>query len=234
MGMSPTEAIGSSSPAGNPGAYRPSAVQPSQHFSSVIAQGQDTARQKQEMSQLAKKGNLTGLAPNMLMGGSGPLEGCERGAIPETAPRGDLAALLGLDKEGQREGGPGGSVVRDEPLEVEGLLDPLARALAGAHAAPIPSDAGDPRGVAVVPLADPTWFKLLRRVAWGGSKHSGAVYLEFGSGALAGAGLTLTSAAGRVSVVLELPPGVGVADWEQRLQARLARRGIDVLSVTVR
>src|SRR5690606_41854146 len=109
MGMSPTEAIGSSSPAGNPGAYRSCRGQPSQHFSSVIAQAQDTARQKQEMSQLAKKGNLTGLAQNMLMGGSGPLEGCERGAMPETAPRGEVDGVLGLDRAGEREGVCGGA-----------------------------------------------------------------------------------------------------------------------------
>jgi hypothetical protein len=69
---------------------------------------------------------------------------------------------------------------------------------------------------------------LVRRVAWSGNAQSGAVLLELGAGALAGAKVLVQADGGRVRVELSAPPGVDLAGWRERIGARLAARGLSV------
>ena len=118
-----------------------------------------------------------------------------------------------------------------EGLEAQRAIEPLLRVFASpALAAP-----AEPSPPAQLPAAlDPSLLKLLRRVAWGGDAQRSLVLLEFGSGALAGARLTVVSQRGAVSLELELPPGTAAGDWEERLSGRLLRRGVPLESVRVR
>lgn len=74
---------------------------------------------------------------------------------------------------------------------------------------------------------------LVRRIAWSGDGQRGSVRLELGAGELAGATLLVHADAGRVSVQMDVPPGVDAAAWEQRLRARLAARGLPTDTVEV-
>ncbi len=67
---------------------------------------------------------------------------------------------------------------------------------------------------------------LVRRVQWGGDGRKGTVRMELGAGALAGATLQVSSDHGRVSVHLDVPPGVDAAQWRERITARLAAQNI--------
>ena len=213
----------------HPGARCAGRHEPSQEFSTVI-------RKKQETGPWARLEGRALAGQDLIAAALGRASAPEQPAVPVAGrsawPDRGVPDRLGLEGDGQRrEGADPVPVVRDAAAEPE-LLDPLTRALAGAPAPSIANEDSAFRSVVLPP--EPALFRLLRRVAWGGSRRASAVYLELGSGELAGASLTLTSAAGQVSVVLELPPGVGASDWEQRLQARLASRGLNVLSVTVR
>jgi hypothetical protein len=69
---------------------------------------------------------------------------------------------------------------------------------------------------------------LVRRVAWSGNAQSGAVVLELGAGALAGARVLVQADGGRVRVELSGPPGLDLTEWRERIGARLAARGLSV------
>ena len=77
------------------------------------------------------------------------------------------------------------------------------------------------------------WPLLVRRAAWSGDARRGAVRLELGSGALAGATVLIQSDAGRVRVRLSAPAGSALGDWRARIAARLAARGIAIDAVDV-
>jgi hypothetical protein len=78
---------------------------------------------------------------------------------------------------------------------------------------------------------------LVRKVAWSGDARRGALRLELGSGALAGASVVVQSEGGRVDVTLVAPSGAAgpsrgdLEAWRDRIAARLEARGIDVGSV---
>jgi hypothetical protein len=74
---------------------------------------------------------------------------------------------------------------------------------------------------------------LVRRIAWSGDRHRGTVRLELGAGELAGATLLVRAEAGRVSLQLDLPPGVDAHRWQERICRRLASRGVATDSVEV-
>ena len=78
--------------------------------------------------------------------------------------------------------------------------------------------------------------ELVRKIAWSGDARRGAVRLEVGAGALAGATLLVQAEYGRVHVTLHAAPGAADADaesWRDRIEARLAARGLDVGGVEV-
>jgi hypothetical protein len=72
---------------------------------------------------------------------------------------------------------------------------------------------------------------LVRRVAWEGDGHRGAVHLELGAGALSGATVTLRCEADGVHVRLSVPAGVDLDGWRERIASRLAAAGLPVVDV---
>ena len=74
---------------------------------------------------------------------------------------------------------------------------------------------------------------LVRRVAWSGDGRSGTVRLELGGGERAGGTLLIRTDAGRVAVHLSVPGGANLAQWRDRIAARLTGRGLDVQEVEV-
>ena len=74
---------------------------------------------------------------------------------------------------------------------------------------------------------------LVRRVQWGGDGRKGTVRMELGAGALAGATLQVSSDRGRVSVQLDVPPGVDAAEWRERITTSLAAKNIATDQVEV-
>jgi hypothetical protein len=59
------------------------------------------------------------------------------------------------------------------------------------------------------------------------------VRLELGGGELAGSTLVVHSDAGRIAVHLSVPGGTNLAQWKERIAARLTGRGLDVQEVEV-
>jgi hypothetical protein len=64
-------------------------------------------------------------------------------------------------------------------------------------------------------------------VAVGGDSRRGVARLDIGSGRLSGAEVVVMAEAGRVSVELSLPAGTNATQLQERLQARLERRGFE-------
>lgn len=75
---------------------------------------------------------------------------------------------------------------------------------------------------------------LVRRIAWGGDTRRGSVRIELGAGELAGGTVVVHADDGRVRVELTVPRGVDAGVWHDRIERRLAARGLDVASVDVR
>jgi hypothetical protein len=74
---------------------------------------------------------------------------------------------------------------------------------------------------------------LVRKIAWSGDAHRGAVRLEVGAGALAGATLLVRAEGGCVHVTLNAPGHPDAESWRERIEARLSARGLDVGAVEV-
>ncbi len=75
--------------------------------------------------------------------------------------------------------------------------------------------------------------QLVKKIAWSGDAQRGTVRMELGAGELAGATLTVSAEAGRVSVHMQTPPGTDIAAWRERLTSRLEGRGLSLESVSV-
>jgi hypothetical protein len=114
-------------------------------------------------------------------------------------------------------------------------LDPAARQAAQLAPllptnpnAPLPTDPS-----AIAPRARVSMEELLpqlvRRIAWAGDRRKGTVQMELGAGRHAGTVVTVHADDGRVRVELQ---GADVEELRSRIDARLARRGIQVESVT--
>src|SRR5258706_12982552 len=125
---------------------------------------------------------------------------------------------------------------RDEPRGrfTEDALDPIVRhhaqiapPLALAPALP---DAPIVRARASLEEVLPA---IVRRIAWSGDAKRGAVRIELGAGALAGATLLVESEDGRVRVRLDAPPGVDAEAWRARIAAPLAERRIEGEAIQV-
>jgi hypothetical protein len=76
--------------------------------------------------------------------------------------------------------------------------------------------------------------QLVKQIAWSGDARRGTVRMELGGGELAGSTLTVSAENGRVAVKLEVPSGTDAKAWQERLEERLAARGISLDSVEVR
>jgi hypothetical protein len=69
---------------------------------------------------------------------------------------------------------------------------------------------------------------LVRKIAWSGDARRGAVRIELGAGALAGATLLVAADRGRVHVTLSARAPIELEPWRERIVARLAARGLEV------
>lgn len=146
-----------------------------------------------------------------------------------TGPQADPALLSPPCEETQTHG----REAQEEP-RLDGLspwVDPLQRVLA--HSAWAHSEATASPVTHPALAMDQLW-RAVRRMAWGGDRQRSVAYIELGSGTLAGAALMLEARGQAISVVVDLPPGASHAGWAERLTDRLARRGLEVLSVEVR
>jgi len=86
-----------------------------------------------------------------------------------------------------------------------------------------------PSQLAAPPALEDLLPLLVRKVAWSRVGERGAVRLELGAGALAGAVLLIeTDEEGRVRVRLDAPAGVDSEAWRARLYERLSLRGLKV------
>jgi hypothetical protein len=74
---------------------------------------------------------------------------------------------------------------------------------------------------------------IVKRIAWSGDARRGAVRIELGAGALAGATLLIESEDGRVRVRLDAPPGTDAKAWRERIAERLAAKRIAVEAIHV-
>jgi hypothetical protein len=151
--------------------------------------------------------------------------GGRHGADDDGAPTAlDAAARHAAQLAPPQAGGPG-----NEPAPAMAAGAPPA---AGGPGAP----SGVPASAAAV-LED-LMAGMVRKVAWSGDGRRGALRLELGSGALAGATVLVQATGGRVDVTLGSAPGSAhsrdeLEAWRGRIAARLAARGIDVGAVEV-
>lgn len=74
---------------------------------------------------------------------------------------------------------------------------------------------------------------LVRRVAWSGDGKKGTIRLELGGGELAGGTLLIHADGGRIAVHLTTPEGSNVAQWRDRIAARLTAKGLDLERIDV-
>lgn len=107
------------------------------------------------------------------------------------------------------------------------LAPPMATASEGAREADVAQVARRASLEELVP-------QLVRRIAWGGDARRGSVRMELGAGELAGATLVVHADGGRVRVELTVPSGADAEAWRDRIERRLAARGLDVAAVDVR
>jgi hypothetical protein len=110
-----------------------------------------------------------------------------------------------------------------DPAALLGLFNPTG----GAPALPLAPEASLAPAAAAAQVAElvERWVK---RVALGGDARRGVARLDIGQGRYAGAELTVSAEADRVSVELTLPDGAGDTGLSERLRSRLARRGLNV------
>lgn len=150
--------------------------------------------------------------------------GAGQGARPQAPPKRDRAP----DRDGR---GGRDARLRDDPLDPihrqQAQLAPPAAIRVEAPAAPDPAA---PRARASLEEILPA---IVRRIAWSGDARRGAVRIELGAGALAGATLLIESEDGRVRVRLDAPPGTDAEAWRARIAERLAAKRIAVEAIHV-
>jgi hypothetical protein len=160
--------------------------------------------------------------------------GAEHGATNTTKLAGfSRGGEVSRGNQGSPRHGDGQEHRENLALEASATLpigDPLARVLAVVPTLAQPEQA--PAHPALV-TGTAEWTRLLKRFAWGESRGRAVAQLEFGSGDLEGATLTIESGVEGISLQLQLPPGVPASNWEQRFAERLTRRGLEVADISV-
>lgn len=122
----------------------------------------------------------------------------------------------------------------DEQRADSDTLDPLDPATrhAAQLAPPLPAPIA-PAEETIAPRARVSMEELLpqlvRRIAWAGDRRRGSVQLELGAGRHAGTTVTVHADEGRVRVELH---GTDSDDLRERIETRLRRRGLEVVSVS--
>ena len=106
---------------------------------------------------------------------------------------------------------------------LEALMQPLMTTLP----TPVPPAPSVPSGPGPSSPLEEILPALVRKIAWSGDARKGAVRIELGAGALAGATLLVASDGGRVQVTLSARSDVELEPWRERIAARLADRGLD-------
>jgi hypothetical protein len=91
-----------------------------------------------------------------------------------------------------------------------------------------PAEAPAAPQAASLPSLEEIMPALVRKIAWSGDARRGAVRIELGSGALAGATLLVAADHGHVKVTLSAHACAPLEPWRERIAARLAARGLDV------
>jgi hypothetical protein len=111
--------------------------------------------------------------------------------------------------------------------------DPTLPAGAHAPATIIPSSAPTSTATAARVSLEELFPAMVKRVAWSGDGRKGTVRLELGAGELCGATLLVHADGARVRVQMTTPPGTDVRAWRERIESRLAARGLDVEAVEI-
>lgn len=127
----------------------------------------------------------------------------------------------------------------DRDAHDDATLDPLYRTSAqlAPPCAPCVAPSAPPPADAVVVHARASIEQILpmivRRIAWSGDGKKGAVRIELGAGALAGATVLVEADEGRVRVRIDAPPSVDAEAWKARIFARFAARRIALDSLDI-
>ncbi len=144
--------------------------------------------------------------------GSSPRQGAQGTPAPGARPRRSAEDLDAASRQVAHLAPPGGGI--EGPLQ---LLLPTSAPTPGAPTS-------NPSAPASLEELLPA---LVRKIAWSGDARRGAVRIELGAGALAGATLLVAADGGRVRVTLSAQPGVELEPYRDRIVARLAARGLD-------
>jgi hypothetical protein len=189
---------------------------------------------------------LTHLLPSSLSStpALSPLPGT--GLVPvapltHSAPGAFSAALQAARTGSPRQGAPGAPARAERPRRSAEDLDSASRQVAhlappgggleGPLQPPLPTSAPTPGTATSNPSASASLEDLLpalvRKIAWSGDARRGAVRIELGAGALAGATLLVAADGARVRVTLSGQSGVELEPYRERIVARLAARGLD-------
>ncbi|MGC4094703.1 MAG: hypothetical protein QM756_43655 [Polyangiaceae bacterium] len=81
----------------------------------------------------------------------------------------------------------------------------------------------------------PVWVsETIRRIAWGGDRNRGTARVELGGANYGGTSVQVQVDAGALRVELAAPPGVDASALAERIEARLARRGLNLESLRIR
>ncbi len=136
---------------------------------------------------------------------------------------------LGGPAVGRSKGHDGATDEVDAAARQAAHLAPPGAGLEAAIQPPLPTPPGPvtegPRSPPAPASLEELLPVLVRKIAWSGDSRRGAVRIELGAGALAGATVLVASDGGRVRVTLSAQ----VADaWRERIVARLEARGLDV------
>ncbi len=127
---------------------------------------------------------------------------------------------------------PGGGEELDAAMRQVAHLAPPGFGFDGAAQPRLATPAPPPQEPTRGPLAPTSLEELLpalvRKIAWSGDGRRGAVRIELGAGALAGATLLVLANGGRVHVTLSARAPMELEPWRERIVARLAARGLEV------
>ena len=111
------------------------------------------------------------------------------------------------------------------------LNDPLVRVLSSSALRLAESASGSLAGVP--PFVD-QWGRFVRRLAWGGDGRRGTARIEIAAGEWAGAAIVVHAVERQVRIEIDLPEGVPLESWRERIAARLRERGVELLELSIR